>query len=75
MLSTPNDKIKYPVTYDPDNYADFSALSLEELKERWVQCEQDKIYCHPQSGFQSLIDSEMRALVREIKKRRICRKQ
>lgn len=69
-LSTPNEKIIYPYDYDPDNYADFSRLTIPELRERWVQCEQDKMVCHPESGFQGLIDDEMRAIVKELKKRK-----
>lgn len=41
---------------------DFSSYDMSALKEYWVMIEQIKNECHPESGFQSLFDSEMRQL-------------
>jgi hypothetical protein len=48
---------------------DFSSWDIPRLKEHWSLLEQMKIECHPESGFQPLINSEMRQLKDEIKKR------
>lgn len=53
---------------DDNNHYIFNTLSLPQLKECWIICEKQKIYCHPNSVFQPLIDRDMRMLVAELKK-------
>lgn len=65
-----NKKIIYPDRLDMNEYADFSQLSTAEIKLEWIRCEKEKAYCSPDSGFQPLIDAEMRAMIKELKKRK-----
>lgn len=47
---------------------DYSGLTLDQLKECWIQCELQKAYCHEESCFQPLIDQDMRRIKELVKK-------
>lgn len=53
-----------------NNRYSFDSLSLSQLKECWIACEKQKMACHPDSGFQPLIDRDMREIAKLIKVRR-----
>jgi len=59
-----DDKLNMPIY-------DFSKLTIDEIKLEWIKCEKNKHIAHPESAFQNIFNYEMRAIVAELKSRKM----
>ena len=54
----------------PKHMKELSECSFYELKEAYRLAMMEKMEYHPESGFQPLVDEDMRAITEQIKKRK-----